>query len=163
VPLPKPVRADIRPLAPEEVRALLTAAAGTRYHALYVVALDSGARVGELLAWTRDDWHPATRELTITKTLTVNRKGEAKAKEPKTKASRRKVVLSEQAAVALEAHRDRQRADGLKTGIVFAAARGGYTFRHYLIRYTFRPALSRARLPAGVRFAVMLMVAVKWQ
>jgi integrase len=152
VPLPRPVRREIHPLTTEEVRSLLEPSEGTRYHALYVVALDSGAREGELLALSWEDWNPVTRELTIAKSLTQTKECKLVVKEPKTKASRRKIVLSEESAQALEAHRDRQRAKGLQTKVVFAAANGGYTFRHNLIKYAFRPALKKAGLPVSVRF-----------
>jgi integrase len=56
-----------RPLRPEEVEPFLRPCLGRRLEALFVVALDSGARLAELLALTWDDWLPESRELVLTK------------------------------------------------------------------------------------------------
>src|SRR5207248_158608 len=82
VPLPKPGRKDIRPLSPAEVTRFLDAVQGDRLFALYVVALDSGARQGELLALEWSDWDPASRELSITKTL-VDKDGKGSPASPR--------------------------------------------------------------------------------
>lgn len=117
VPLPRPQRKEIHPLTPEEVRRFLDYVRRHRLYALFAVALDSGARAGELLALTWEDWNPATAELTITKTLQLLR-GKLKVKEPKTRASRRKIVLSPAGAEAMEWQRSYQRAEGDRKSVV---------------------------------------------
>ena len=52
---PKPQRKEIRVLNPEEVRRLLRAARGERFEALYVLAVTTGMRQGELLGLKRED------------------------------------------------------------------------------------------------------------
>jgi integrase len=141
VTLPRPVRKDIHPLAPEAVTRFLGALRGDRLFALYVVAIDSGAREGELLALEWSDWDPETRELNIRRTL-VEHKGTRFTRHPKSKASRRKILLSGASAAALEAHR--QTCDGR---LIFPNPEGSLYASSGFIRYTFRPARSRAGFP----------------
>jgi integrase len=53
--LPRIIREEIDPLDQEEARQLLTAACGDRLEALYVLALNTGMRQGELLALKWED------------------------------------------------------------------------------------------------------------
>jgi integrase len=53
--LPRIIREEIDPLDQEEARRLLTAACGDRLEALYVLALNTGMRQGELLALKWED------------------------------------------------------------------------------------------------------------
>lgn len=46
---PKPVKRKIKPLSQEQMRALLDAARGDKLEALYVLAITTGMRQGELL------------------------------------------------------------------------------------------------------------------
>ena len=57
IPLPTPPHREIRPLSVEEARRLLEAAASTRLGVLDHLALDTGAREGELLALEWSDWN----------------------------------------------------------------------------------------------------------
>ena len=47
---PRPASKEMRPLSPSEARAFLDAARGERFEALYVLAVTTGMRQGELLA-----------------------------------------------------------------------------------------------------------------
>jgi integrase len=47
---PKPSRAEIKPLTGGQAKSLLAAASGHRFEAAFVLALTTGARIGELLA-----------------------------------------------------------------------------------------------------------------
>ena len=49
VKAPRPGRKEMRPLSPEEARRLLSAARGDDHEALYVLAISTGMRQGELL------------------------------------------------------------------------------------------------------------------
>ena len=52
---PRPVRKEIKPLRPEQARTLLTPARGDRLEALYVLAVTTGMRQGELLGLKWED------------------------------------------------------------------------------------------------------------
>ena len=53
--LPQGKKKEIRPLSPDEARTLLDAARGDRLEALYVLAISTGLREGELLALRWED------------------------------------------------------------------------------------------------------------
>src|SRR5947209_14993491 len=55
---PRPARKEIAPLTPDQVRRLLATARGDRHYALYLLALTSTMRQGELLGlkWADMDW-----------------------------------------------------------------------------------------------------------
>jgi integrase len=133
-------------LTPDEARALLAAADGDRLAALIDVALDSGCRMGELLALTWRDYDSAVGVLSITKALS-DVKGHLILKEAKTKKSLRSVVLSF-ARPALAAHRERMRKEGrdVAAGLIFCDHRGGHLRKSNLTARFFRPAAKRAGL-----------------
>src|SRR5918997_978168 len=88
---------EISPLSAEEARRLLEAAHGDRFEALYVLALHTGMRQGELLAlkWQDVDLENAT--LSVRRTITKSG-GRLFLGEPKTKKSRRTIDLTEASA-----------------------------------------------------------------
>jgi integrase len=120
-------------------------AAGDRLEALYVLALTTGMRQGELFRLRWAD---------------VDLEGHALAVrgEPKTAKSRRQVLLSEVGVEALRRHAGRQaeecRAAGnewREAGLVFANAVGGSLTTTNVTYRSFRPLLERAGLPV-IRF-----------
>jgi integrase len=143
---------EIRPLTPEEGRRLIDAADGDRLQALYVTALATGLRQGELLALRWEDVDLDARRLSVRHTLArVN--GRLLLLEPKTERSRRTLVLPEVAVAALRAHRTRQRMERLvagslwhDTGHVFTTTVGTPTEAARVTR-SFHAALARAGLP----------------
>lgn len=149
VALPRVVREEIRPLHPEEVGPFLLACKGRRLEALGIVALDTGARRGELLALEWSDWDPAARELSITKSLTSCH-GRQEVGPTKTVSSRRRVQLSPAAAAALEAHRGRMAAEGHLTAPIFCTRTGkhnwpGTLHTHFLVYVLKEAGLPRMR------------------
>ncbi len=96
----------MRALSPEEARRFLETARGDPLEALYVLAITTGMRRGELLAlrWRDVD----LQEGTLSVTGTLQRVGEELAiREPKTASSRRSIELTSQAVDALARHRAR--------------------------------------------------------
>jgi integrase len=95
----------VKALSPAQVRALLDAARGTRNEALYVVALHTGLRQGELLGlrWADVDGG----KVAVRRALKITARGLGFGP-PKNKASRRSVTLNRTAAGALRAHKVRQ-------------------------------------------------------
>lgn len=149
---PKHKPAEIKPLDPEQVSRFLAAAIGDRLHALYVVALDSGAREGELLGLQWKDVDFAGGALSITRTL-QELDGELTLKDTKTATSRRRVPLSEFGLAALHEHRKRMLAEGncRPDAIVFCTPAGEPWYRSSLHRISFKPLLAKAGLPS-IRF-----------
>jgi integrase len=136
---------------PDQVSAFLKVAAADRYDALYHVAVDSGCRLGELLALRWPDFDPAAGTLTVTKALS-DRKGGVRVKDAKTAKGRRSVALSFSLA-ALARHRERMRLEGrdVDAGLVFCDTRGGRVRRWNLRKRNYLPTLKRAGVPT-VRF-----------
>ena len=87
----------------EQVRSFLKAVRGDRLEALYVLAITTGMRQGELLGLRWQDVDVERRRLQLVRQL-------------KTRQSRRAVVLSELAVTALVEHRQRQAAERERQG-----------------------------------------------
>jgi integrase len=150
VPLPRVTREEIHPLGPAEVAHFLAAAAGDRLFALFVLALDSGMRQGELFALEWADFDPARGEVTVSKALSEVR-GQLRAKDTKTKKGRRRVPLAPVTVAELSAHRARMLREGHGSPLVFCTTDGTQLRKSNVLRRHFAPALKRAGL-AGVRF-----------
>ncbi len=152
---PSPTAKQMRPLSAEESRRLLEAARGDRLEALYVLALHTGMRRGELLAlrWEDADLDAAT--VRVRRTLTRVENGRRLAfGEPKTKKSRRTVGLTLRAAEALKSHRASQAEERLRIGslyedqgLIFAGRGGGPINPSNLRQRSFGPLLERTGLP----------------
>jgi integrase len=150
---PQVRREEIRPLTPEQVKMLLDAASGDRLEALYVLAVHTGLRQGELLGLKWDDIDLQARTLQVRRALTTA-KGGPRLAAPKTKGSRRRVSLTRVAAQAFKGHLERQleeidRAGSLwqENGLVFASETGAPLDRRDLTSRRFKPLLERAGLP----------------
>src|SRR5215216_6980415 len=102
---PRPASAEMRPLDTEEVRRLLDAAYGDRLEALYVLAVTTGMRRGELLGLTWSDVDLENGSLSIRRALTRIDDGRRLALgDTKNKKSRRTVRLTQRAVEALRSH-----------------------------------------------------------
>jgi integrase len=106
---PQPSREEMRPLAPEQAKLLLQVAheAGDRLEALYVLAIHTGLRQGELLGLKWDDVDLEDGSLQVRRTLTITKDGPVFTT-PKTASSRRSVKLTRKAIEALRSHLERQ-------------------------------------------------------
>ncbi len=105
---PRPERVEMTTLSPEEARRFLLATSGDRLEALYVLAVTTGMRQGELLGLRWHDVDLEQRSIRITGSLQyVPGKG-LTVTTPKTRRSRRHVLLSEIATDALEQHQTMQ-------------------------------------------------------
>jgi integrase len=152
VDAPRVPHHEIRPLTPDQAHQLIDATADDRFQALYVTAIATGLRQGELLGLRWEDVDLDARRLSVRHSLArVN--GKLVLLEPKTTRSRRMVVLPEIAASALRAHRTRQRMERLVAGSrwvdtdhVFATS-VGTALDAATVTHTFQRALERAGLP----------------
>jgi len=126
-------------------------ARGQRNAALYVVAVHTGLRQGELLGLKWNDVDLDTGKLSVRRSLKVTENG-LDFGPPKNKASRRSVPLNKTAVAALRAHRARQNAEILAapewwgTGLVFPNRVGKPINSSNLYHREFKPLLKRARL-----------------
>ena len=158
VKVPQTRRKEIRPLTPEQTRALLTAARGDRLEALFVLAVNTGLRQGELLALKWEDVDLERGVLRVRHTLTRTR-GKVTVGVPKTKKSRRSVELTPAAVETLQAHLSRQLEEMDRMGslyrpggLVFANELGGLINPSNLRNRSFTRLLEHAGLPADTRF-----------
>jgi integrase len=154
---PRAVRHEIRALTTDEARALLAACEGERLGALYVLALTTGMRRGELLALRWRDVDLVEGVLAVRSTL-YRAEGRLVLAEPKTARARRLIHLAPEAVGALRRHREAQLEDRLRLGpawddqdLVFANELGRPVEAHNMIRRSFHPLLERAGLPR-IRF-----------
>lgn len=92
----------------EQARAFLSAAKGERLEALYVLALSTGMRQGELLGLCWEDVDLDKGVVYISRSLQEGSDKKYVLSEPKTSHSRRRISLSQTAALALRQHRERQ-------------------------------------------------------
>ena len=127
---------------------LLESAKGDRLEALYVLALTTGMRLGELLGleWASVDLQDGVAFLTV-KSAMKEIGGKLVMGEPKTAKSRRRVELSQLAADALSAQKRRALAAGHTDGLVFRNRNGGPIRRTHFRSYSYIPLLKRAGLP----------------
>lgn len=112
---PKVHKDEVRPLTHEQARKLLDTARGDRLEALYVVAIQSGVRQGELLALRWEDVDLEACTLQVRRTLTRNG-GKLAVGLTKTAKGRRTVKLTQDATEALQGHLKRQLAEIDKAG-----------------------------------------------
>src|SRR3712207_3083688 len=152
---PQPTREEMRPLTPEQAKLLLQVPheSGDRLEALYVLAIHTGLRQGELLGLKWDDVDLEDGSLQVRRTLTITKDGPVFTP-PKTAGSRRSVKLTSKAKEALKHHLERQlgeidRVGSLwsENGLIFASEMGEPLNTHNFIRRSFKPPLKRARLP----------------
>jgi len=132
-----------------QVKALLEATSGSPFEALYVVAIHSGLRRGELLGLKWADVNLEAVTLTVRRSLDVD----GTFKRPKNRAAKRALRLTHQAVDALKAHRVRQNAERLQAGprwrdhdLVFPNTLGKPMNAGNLYRREFQPLLERAGL-----------------
>ncbi len=157
VKAPRPEKPEIRPLSSEEARKLIETAykVEDRYAALYLVALHTGMREGELLGlrWEDLDLDATAPTLQVRRTLSETRTG-PKFELPKS-GKGRSIKLSRKAVEALRSHRARQAQEKLRlgslwqdNGLVFPTTTGTTMSGTNLLGRHFKPLLKRAELPA---------------
>jgi len=155
---PRPKRPEIRALTAEQTSVLLDAAVGDPLEALYVLAIMTGMRQGELLGLTWGAVDLPGGRLEVRASLDRRSAGDWSLEDPKSSRSRRRIELSPEAVVALRAHRARQAEARLLVGsdwqdhdLVFADAWGAPLDGSHVTGRDLRLLLVRAGLPR-IRF-----------
>ena len=112
---PRAKRPDIKPLSHDEAARFLDSAATDRLSALWLMALHSGLRQGELLGLRWQDVDLDRRTMTLTQTIqTIEEKIETDG--PKSRGSRRTLPIPEPVLDALRRWKARQAAERLRLG-----------------------------------------------
>jgi integrase len=150
---PRAKRAQISTWERDDVTRFLDAARDATYSPVWLVALTTGMRRGELLGLRWADVDLVRGELHVRQSL-VEVDGKPVFQEPKTASGRRKVALSVASVAALRTHRTSQLEHQLALGgawrdmdLVFATADGGPILPANLLR-SFRRIVKRASVPA---------------
>lgn len=154
---PRPQQTEMRVLTAEQANALLTHTREHPAHALYVLALSTGMRIGELLGLRWDDIDFEGGRLFVRRALQRQNANGIVFIEPKTSRSRRAIKLGKATIAALRDHKRNQLNRRISLAnlwqdqdLVFANETGGPVDPSWQ-RLLFKRALSDAGLPA-IRF-----------
>jgi len=157
VKAPRPTPKEMKPLSREETRRLLEGSQGDHLEALYILAVHTGMRQGELLGLKWDDVDLENGVIHLRRTLTRH-KGRLFLGETKTKGSRRTVNLTEPAIEALRGHLQRQLGEMEQLGdlykdqgLIFSTQAGTPINPTNLRKRSLEPLLRKAGLPK-IRF-----------
>jgi integrase len=157
VKAPRPAPPEMRTLSVEETRKLLEAARSDKLEALYMLAVHTGMRQGELLALKWQDVDLENAKLSVRRTLTMSG-GRIMLGELKTKKSRRTIRLTSAATRALRGHLARQMEEIGRLGdlykdegLVFTSRVGTIINPTNLRKRSFAALLRRVNLPR-IRF-----------
>jgi integrase len=143
---PRVPKKEIEVLSQADVTKLLTAAKVNRFEAMFVLALGTGMRLGEIFAlkWESVDLDRAA--LAVKHTL-VEVNGQLTLAEPKTAKSRRRIDLPARVVSALRRHRKAQIKEGFPdVPWVFCNSVGGPLRRSHFHANVFKPILEAAEL-----------------
>ena len=155
--LPKVVRPEIKPLEPEEIARMLKEAKKDAYDNLFIVAMFTGMRQGELLGLSWDNVNFKAGQITIKQQLQC-KDGAYFLETPKSGKCR---VLSP-APVVMEALKDEQQQQNAnkqivgaawenKFNLVFTDALGKNLVRRTVVKH-FKAVIERTNIPPDVRF-----------
>ena len=152
VKAPRQSRKEISTLTREQARHFLNTAKGDRLAALYLLAIHTGLRQGELLGLK---WHDVDLDrgtLQVRRILSAAKEGPTFTTPKSNKG--RSVRLTTQAVQALRDHRTRQAEEKLKHdgvwqdhSLVFTTLVGTLLNRHNVFSRSFKPLLRDAGLP----------------
>lgn len=155
VSTPKLERKQRQVFSPDSVLKFLSAARDTRHYTLFLVAVETGCRVGEYLGlkWGDFDFNQGT--VSIQRSLCWNAKGGGwRLAPPKTNQSRRSIPLSQSLIRQLKEHRMAQLEHRLMMGelyenhdFVFASEGGTPINPQNLTNRYFKPLIQKAGLP----------------
>ncbi len=137
---PKANKKEIKALDEYQVRKLLSTVEGDTLEALYVLAITTGMRSGELLGLKWEDVDFRAGVLRVNRTVFNGR-----VNAPKTSKSRRSIKLSRSALVALKNH-------ARTSEWVFCTSVGTTICAHNLHNRSWKPLLKAAALPLTTRF-----------
>jgi integrase len=149
---PRVPKRQIKVLDATQVRVFLRAAAGHRLEALFVLAIATGMRRGELLALRWEDIDFDAGALSVRRTLLGIDGEKVVTGPPKSARGTRRIDLPKSTVAALRAHQLRMFGEGLRAcPWVFATSPGRPLDAEKVVRSAFFPLLEKAELPR-IRF-----------
>ncbi|WP_010582524.1 site-specific integrase [Schlesneria paludicola] len=152
VDAPKVVRRRINPLTVGQAKKLIEVSKDVANGAVFVLALTTGLRKGELLALHWEDIDLNEGVISVKRSL-EELKGVLRVKEPKSKSGKRLVKLPAMAIAARWAHKKWQMANGLAAcPIVFANQFGEFLRKSNFGERTWKQCRLAAGIPATVVF-----------
>ena len=137
-------------LSAKQIKRFLKAAEGDEYFALFVLAVTTGARIGEILGLAWSDVDVRRGQLTIQRAA-KEVGGHLFVEDTKTPRSRRTIKLTPQAVEALKDVRKKAKAGDRLDRPVFCDTAGGYMRRSNIIARHFYPIRKIAKIPQ-IRF-----------
>lgn len=144
---PEATRFEAKFLNADDAGKLLSAAKGDRLEALYVLAITTGLREGELCGLEWQDIDLTAGTLSVRRSMKYS-KGSYWTEEPKTAKSRRSVVLPAMAVESLHDHRRRMMTEGRAGDArVFSQPDGNPLNWDFIRRKSLHPLLTAAGLP----------------
>ncbi len=153
VDAPRRARHGVTAFDAGQVGRLLNAASGDPLEALYLLAISTGMRQGELLALKSANVSFEAGRLQVRSTVRRTKDGWHFG-EPKSARSRRQITLTPDAVEALRVHKARQAGERLRRGrawndndLVFSNEVGNPVEVQNLVRRSYFPLLARAGLP----------------
>ncbi len=145
---PKRRKQPMQYWTPEEAKKFLAEAAADRWFSLYVVAVTTGMRLGEILGLQWDDVDLEAGTIAVQHNLILAEGNGWELAEPKSDSGRRLIELPKVAVDALHAHRKESVTEGhAGSPFVFCDSQGGYLRQSNFTRRSYKPLLKRA----GVR------------
>jgi integrase len=141
VDAPKTQKKTIHPLTPEQARKLLATARGTKFEAVWTLALNTGMRSGEIMALRWSDIDGSL--ITIRGSAITGPQGRS-IDSTKTDSGGRTITLNDLTLNALRVHRERHPS----TDLIFPSSDGGVMAAGTLLRQGLRPLLKQAGLRA---------------
>lgn len=151
VDLPKVHRQEVTVLSPEQIARFIREAKEERYYPLYVMALTTGLRQGELLGLQWSDCDLDAGTVMVRRTL-KELNGRMILGEPKSKNARRTVMLPKGTILVMREHRKAQLERGfIGAQYVFTDRNGGPVRPQNMVRRSFHPLLRQLGLPE-IRF-----------
>ena len=155
VKAPRPTKKEVQTLSPSEAQTFLEAIQGDRLEALYILALTSGMREGELLGLRWEDVNLPAGTLSVRRTLSITRQGYIF--EPPKNRKGRNIKLTAPAVGALKGHRAAQNEERLKLGslwedhgLVFPN-QTGKPVHPWILMTSFKKILKKAGLSESIR------------
>lgn len=115
---------ESRVLSEKEQKGFLRASEDTELHSLFVVALSTGMRIGELLGLGWNDIDYISNVIHITRTLKRKNNGEFYMSTPKTKCSKRDIPILPSTVKILKAHKLEQAKRKLMLGDKWESIKG---------------------------------------
>lgn len=142
-----------------EMQRFLEVVRDDRFYALYVLALSTGMREGELLGLRWQDVDLARRTIQVRMNVSETTAKQFILAETKTAYSRRTVAITQAAVDALAEHWQKQQRDKAavgsnwtENGLVFPNGYGGIMIPHNIAKRSFKRYLVKAGLSRDIRF-----------